>query len=139
LGKTLGTGGEQCSQQYDTAMHEVADCSILSKWFLWQPAMPPSRTAVQKHTSAQVQLVSGGKHATQFVRCHTRQPAAVLHPGNLKVDGAICFRWIVCLRYIAGFAIVKLATDKKSGEQYAVKIMTLPPAGMEPGDNENTR
>lgn len=34
---------------------------------------------------------------------------------------------------------MKLATDKKSGEQYAVKIMTLPPAGVEPGDNENTR
>jgi hypothetical protein len=39
----------------------------------------------------------------------------------------------------AGFAIVKLATDKKTGEQFAVKIMTLPPAGVEPGDNENTR
>lgn len=43
------------------------------------------------------------------------------------------------LAIVAGFAIVKLATDKKSGEQYAVKIMTLPPAGVEPGDNENTR
>ncbi|KAF6261155.1 kinase-like domain-containing protein [Scenedesmus sp. NREL 46B-D3] len=38
-----------------------------------------------------------------------------------------------------GFAIVKLATDRKTGEQFAVKIMTLPPAGVEPGDNENTR
>eukprot|EP00878_Enallax_costatus_P013555 GHUV01014173.1.p1 GENE.GHUV01014173.1~~GHUV01014173.1.p1 ORF type:complete len:213 (+),score=46.03 GHUV01014173.1:384-1022(+) len=38
-----------------------------------------------------------------------------------------------------GFAIVKLATDKKTGEQYAVKIMTLPALGVEPGDNENTR
>jgi hypothetical protein len=40
---------------------------------------------------------------------------------------------------LAGFAIVKLATDKNTGEQFAVKIMTLPPAGVEPGDNENTR
>lgn len=38
-----------------------------------------------------------------------------------------------------GFAIVKLATDRKTGDQYAVKIMTLPPAGVEPGDNESTR
>eukprot|EP00775_Hariotina_reticulata_P006898 gene6898-7114_t len=38
-----------------------------------------------------------------------------------------------------GFAIVKLATDKKSGEQFAVKIMTLPSSSTEPGDNENTR
>lgn len=38
-----------------------------------------------------------------------------------------------------GFAIVKLATDRKSGQQFAVKIMTLPPADVEPGDNENSR
>lgn len=39
----------------------------------------------------------------------------------------------------AGFAIVKLATDRKTQDQYAVKIMTLPPVGVEPGDNESTR
>lgn len=38
-----------------------------------------------------------------------------------------------------GFAIVKLATDRKTSTQYAVKIMTLPPVGVEPGDNESTR
>lgn len=40
---------------------------------------------------------------------------------------------------LAGFAIVKLATERNTGEQYAVKIMTLPPVGVEPGDNESTR
>lgn len=38
-----------------------------------------------------------------------------------------------------GFAIVKLATDRRTNEQYAVKIMTLPPVGATVGDNENTR
>jgi hypothetical protein len=45
----------------------------------------------------------------------------------------------LALLFPAGFAIVKLATDRKTGEQYAVKIMTLPPVGVEPGDNESTR
>jgi hypothetical protein len=40
---------------------------------------------------------------------------------------------------LAGFAIVKLATERSTGQQYAVKIMTLPPVGVEPGDNESTR
>lgn len=38
-----------------------------------------------------------------------------------------------------GFATVKLATDKQSGEQFAVKIMTLPPEGADVSENENTR
>jgi hypothetical protein len=39
----------------------------------------------------------------------------------------------------AGFAIVKLAVDRKTNEEYACKIMALPQPGQELGDNENTR
>ena len=39
----------------------------------------------------------------------------------------------------AGFAVVKLATDRKSGEEFAVKIMALPEPNAKAGDNENTR
>lgn len=46
---------------------------------------------------------------------------------------------IACTCARPGFAIVKLATDRKTQEQYAVKIMTLPPMGVQPGDNESTR
>ena len=35
--------------------------------------------------------------------------------------------------------MVKLATDRKSGEEYAVKIMALPEPNAKAGDNENTR
>lgn len=38
-----------------------------------------------------------------------------------------------------GFAVVKLATDRSSGEEYAVKIMALPEPNAKAGDNENTR
>ena len=38
-----------------------------------------------------------------------------------------------------GFAVVKLATDRSTGEEYAVKIMALPEANAKAGDNENTR
>ena len=39
----------------------------------------------------------------------------------------------------AGFAVVKLATEKATGEEYAVKIMALPEKGRVVGENENTR
>lgn len=38
-----------------------------------------------------------------------------------------------------GFAVVKLATDRNTAEEYAVKIMALPEANAKAGDNENTR
>ncbi|GLI71611.1 hypothetical protein VaNZ11_016876 [Volvox africanus] len=38
-----------------------------------------------------------------------------------------------------GFSVVKLATDRNSGVEYACKIMALPPVGQEVGENENTR
>ncbi|KAL0043658.1 hypothetical protein WJX79_011123 [Trebouxia sp. C0005] len=38
-----------------------------------------------------------------------------------------------------GFAVVKLATDRHTGEEYAVKIMALPEPNAKAGDNENTR
>ncbi|KAK9801988.1 hypothetical protein WJX73_007147 [Symbiochloris irregularis] len=39
-----------------------------------------------------------------------------------------------------GFAVVKLATNKQTGEEYAVKIMNLPDVSHQPAnDNENTR
>ncbi|KAK9818047.1 hypothetical protein WJX72_006277 [[Myrmecia] bisecta] len=38
-----------------------------------------------------------------------------------------------------GFAIVKLATDKQTSEEYACKIMALPEESAKAGDNENTR
>jgi len=34
---------------------------------------------------------------------------------------------------------VKLATDRHTGEEYAVKIMALPEPNAKAGDNENTR
>jgi hypothetical protein len=39
----------------------------------------------------------------------------------------------------AGFAVVKRVTDRATGQAYAVKIMSLLPAGAEPTDNESTR
>lgn len=39
----------------------------------------------------------------------------------------------------AGFSVVKLATDRGTGVEYACKIMALPPVGQEVGENENTR
>ena len=39
----------------------------------------------------------------------------------------------------AGFAVVKLATEKATGGEYAVKIMALPEKGRMVGENENTR
>ena len=39
----------------------------------------------------------------------------------------------------AGFAVVKLATDRNTGEEFAVKIMALPEPNAKAGDNENTR
>ena len=39
----------------------------------------------------------------------------------------------------AGFAVVKLATHRSTGEEFAVKIMALPEANAKAGDNENTR
>lgn len=38
-----------------------------------------------------------------------------------------------------GFAVVKLAISRTDNEQYACKIMNLPPAGVEVGENENSR
>ena len=38
-----------------------------------------------------------------------------------------------------GFAVVKLATDKQTGEEFACKIMALPEPNTTAGDNENTR
>ena len=34
---------------------------------------------------------------------------------------------------------MKLATDRHTGEEYAVKIMALPEPNAKAGDNENTR
>eukprot|EP01025_Chloroclados_australasicus_P018255 TRINITY_DN1946_c0_g2_i2.p1 TRINITY_DN1946_c0_g2~~TRINITY_DN1946_c0_g2_i2.p1 ORF type:complete len:675 (-),score=121.75 TRINITY_DN1946_c0_g2_i2:1748-3772(-) len=38
-----------------------------------------------------------------------------------------------------GFAVVKLAVDKITGEEYACKIMALPPVGVRVGEDENSR
>lgn len=75
----------------------------------------------------------------------SRRKQEQLHAWSLCLPRAQCLwmpptqtlllAWFVC----AGFAIVKLATDRKTNEQYAVKIMTLPPVGVTPGDNESTR
>jgi hypothetical protein len=50
-----------------------------------------------------------------------------LFGGSKKLDGS------------AGFSVVKLASDRISGVEYACKIMALPPVGQEVGENENTR
>lgn len=42
-------------------------------------------------------------------------------------------------KYSAGFAVVKLGTDKNTGEEFAIKIMALPEVGRQTSDNENTR
>jgi serine/threonine protein kinase len=38
-----------------------------------------------------------------------------------------------------GFAVVKRVVERSTGRAYAVKIMSLPPVGAEPTDNESTR
>lgn len=38
-----------------------------------------------------------------------------------------------------GFSVVKLAIDKRTNKEYACKIMALPPAGQQVGENESTR
>ena len=43
------------------------------------------------------------------------------------------------LFFAAGFAVVKLGTDRQTGEEFAIKIMALPEVGKAAGDNENTR
>ena len=43
------------------------------------------------------------------------------------------------LFFTAGFAVVKLGTDRQTGEEFAIKIMALPEVGKTAGDNENTR
>jgi serine/threonine protein kinase len=37
-----------------------------------------------------------------------------------------------------GFAVVRLATDRVTGVEWAVKVMALPRQGAVPGDNDNT-
>lgn len=37
-----------------------------------------------------------------------------------------------------GFAVVRLATDRQTGVDWAVKVMALPRQGATPGDNDNT-
>jgi serine/threonine protein kinase len=37
-----------------------------------------------------------------------------------------------------GFAVVRLATDRATGAEWAVKVMALPRQGQVPGDNDNT-
>jgi calcium/calmodulin-dependent protein kinase I len=37
-----------------------------------------------------------------------------------------------------GFAVVRLATDRATGKEWAVKVMLLPRQGQQPGDNDNT-
>ena len=38
-----------------------------------------------------------------------------------------------------GFSVVKIVTDRETGEQFACKIMSLPPAGKRAGDHESSR
>lgn len=38
-----------------------------------------------------------------------------------------------------GFSVVKLATDKETGQQWACKIMSLPPPGKQYNENESSR
>ena len=51
----------------------------------------------------------------------------------------LCMHTDAVSMWCAGFAVVKLATDRTTGEEYAVKIMALPEANAKAGDNENTR
>lgn len=50
-----------------------------------------------------------------------------------------CFPLVFCGLGYAGFAVVKRVTERATGKQYAVKIMSLPPAGVEPSSDESTR
>ena len=47
-----------------------------------------------------------------------------------------CIHSGLCL---TGFAVVKLGTDKNTGEEFAIKIMQVPEVGRQTSDNENTR
>lgn len=44
-----------------------------------------------------------------------------------------------CRSIAAGFSVVKLVTDKATGEQWACKIMSLPPPGKQYNENESSR
>jgi len=80
--------------------------------------------------------------AADFATCWIQHPDACTPQGLL---GLLCsvpqhsVVYVMPAYVLPGFAIVKLATDRKTQEQYAVKIMTLPPTGVQPGDNESTR
>lgn len=55
-----------------------------------------------------------------------------------QIDIAMC-RVKMGAKPAAGFAVVKLATERATGGEYAVKIMSLPERGRSVGDNENSR
>ncbi len=40
---------------------------------------------------------------------------------------------------VTGFSVVKLATEKATGRQFACKIMALPPIGARASDHDSTR
>lgn len=64
----------------------------------------------------------------------------LMHPANpVSMCYSILYYKCICWARCAGFAVVKLATDRSTGEEYAVKIMALPEANAKAGDNENTR
>ena len=43
------------------------------------------------------------------------------------------------MRLRSGFSVVKLATEKATGRQFACKIMALPPIGARASDHDSTR
>lgn len=131
FGKTLGTGGKQgsCTQHF-------AYSRILPPWLLNIDQAPEPCMVVQHvrciwttSLTLQVTTSAAGIHSLLDV-CSSLML-------GVSANQRCIFRGHVSLD--AGFAVVKLATDRSSGEEYAVKIMALPEPNAKAGDNENTR
>ncbi|DBB18738.1 TPA: hypothetical protein ACH3X3_000345 [Trebouxia sp. C0006] len=85
-----------------------------------------------KHTDSPVQIRTGPV---------SKAPMTQLPPGaKLRKDAKVrdVYKFGKTLG-TGGFAVVKLATERHTGEEYAVKIMALPEPNTKAGDNENTR
>jgi hypothetical protein len=113
-------------------------------WFPQAGGMWLLRTAVAVDSDAWTEPVTLQRNLflQEMAACITAHNTSNLTPclcSHRLLLFVLCIWPSTACMLLAGFAVVKLGTDKKTGEQFAVKIMTLPPAGVEPGDNENTR
>lgn len=71
---------------------------------------------------------------------HSVQPAVLPDVGSKLRKGNIRDVYKVGKTIgTGGFSVVKLVTDKETGEQWACKVMSLPPPGKQYNENESSR